>query len=55
MDPDNSEMLCNNAMAQMEMGNMDLAETYLNRSMELNPNDSVTISCMDELKKFKNN
>src|SRR6056297_891482 len=55
MDPDNPEILCNNAMAQMEIGNMELAETYLNRSSELDPNDPVTIACMSELNKFKNN
>ncbi len=47
------EVMCNLGMAYLETGNLDEAKFYIEKAFTLNPDDQVTITCLNELKKYE--
>ncbi|WFD09481.1 tetratricopeptide repeat protein [Tepidibacter hydrothermalis] len=47
------EVMCNLGMAYLETGNLDEAKFYIENAFTLNPEDEVTIACLNELKKYE--
>lgn len=50
---EDSEVMCNLGMAYLETGNLDEAKFYIENAFTLNPEDEVTIACLNELKKYE--
>ncbi|MDR1774312.1 MAG: tetratricopeptide repeat protein [Clostridioides sp.] len=46
------EILCNLGMVYLNNGELDEAKYYIERAYELNPDDEVTISCLNEIQKY---
>lgn len=49
---DDFEIMCNLGMAYLQKGDIDEAKKHIEKAYLLNPEDEITISCMDELKKY---
>ncbi|MCT4509185.1 MAG: tetratricopeptide repeat protein [Tepidibacter sp.] len=47
------EVMCNLGMAYLETGNLDEAKFYIEKAFTLNPEDEVTMACLNELKKYE--
>lgn len=47
------EILCNLGMAYLNIGNLDDAIYHIERAYELNPEDEVTVACLNELNKYR--
>ncbi|MEJ8554043.1 tetratricopeptide repeat protein [Tepidibacter sp. Z1-5] len=47
------EVMCNLGMAYLETGNLNEATFYIEKAFALNPQDEVTIACLNELKKYE--
>ncbi|SHJ61838.1 tetratricopeptide repeat protein [Tepidibacter formicigenes] len=47
------EVMCNLGMAYLQMGDIDEAKKHIEKAYSLNPEDEVTIACINELKKYE--
>ena len=53
-DINNHELLCNLGIVYLNQGNLEDAETYLNRAFEANPEDEITNAWLTYLKNLQN-
>ena len=54
IDINNPEILCNLGINYLNLGKIQSAEEYINKSFELNPDDEVTNSWISYLKRLQN-
>ncbi len=47
------EILCNLGMAYLNKGDVDDAIYYIERAYELDPQDEITVACLEELNKYR--
>lgn len=50
---EDSEIMCNLGMAYLQKGDINESKKYIEKAYMLNPEDEVTISCLNELKKYE--
>ena len=54
-DPNSGEILSNLAMVYLELGNLKKAEEHIDASLEINPEDEITLACKNQLDQIKKN
>jgi len=53
INPESHEMLCNLAMIHMEREQYETAQDFLDKAYEIDPNDDITIKCLEHLNKIR--
>ncbi len=49
---DDYEILCNRGMTYLQLGDIKRAEEDISNAYDINPNDEITIACMNELDRY---
>ncbi|OPJ55165.1 tetratricopeptide repeat protein [Alkalithermobacter paradoxus] len=46
------ELLCNLGMTYLQTRDLEKASEYINKAYDINPNDEITVACLNELRKY---